>query len=302
MKYSKGAKTCEQQADLLLERGLIASKEHLVDVLSQVNYYRLSTYLYTYRDGSDNFIPGTTLDHILRLYEFDHELRILLLDIIEGIEVLVRSRLAYFFSIKHGPFAWTNSALFPNFNPSYDDYNRWQAKLAEQTKRSREKKSNEDTVVHFFRKYGDTHAILPVWILVEIMDFGSTLSFFRGVSDDIRKDVSQSLNQPEEVVLSWLLSLNTIRNRCAHHARLWNWQLGIPVKIPKPRKYPEWNLPNLSNRHIAVILYICTWISKSLVTKDHWREKAKSFLQNNADLDLKKIGLPEDWMEHDIWK
>lgn len=65
MKYSKEAKTCEQQADLLLDRGLVANKEHPVAVLSQINYYRLSTYLYTYRDVTDTFIPGTTLEHYI---------------------------------------------------------------------------------------------------------------------------------------------------------------------------------------------------------------------------------------------
>ncbi|HQO66182.1 MAG TPA: Abi family protein, partial [Spirochaetales bacterium] len=105
---------------------------------------------------------------------------------------------------------------------------------------------------------GESHDRLPIWMLAEIMDFGSTLSFFRGVETSIRKDVSRSLNQPEELVLSWLLSLNTVRNRCAHHARLWSWQLGIPVKLPNQRKYPEWALPGLSNRYIGSILYICS--------------------------------------------
>jgi len=195
---------------------------------------------------------------VLRLYEFDHALRMLLLDAIEGVEILVRTQLAYHFAQRYGPFDWTRPELFPNFSAVHDDFNHWQIKLQEQTRRSREQKSNEDTVTHCFRKYGDSHDRLPIWMLAEIMDFGSTLSFFRGVETSIRKDVSRSLNQPEELVLSWLLSLNTVRNRCAHHARLWNWQLGIPVKLPNQRKYPEWALPGLSNRYIGSILYICS--------------------------------------------
>ncbi len=285
-----------------MSRGLIADKEKLVSVLSQINYYRLSTYLYTFRDASDCYLPGTSLEKILRIYEVDHELRILLLDIIEGVEILVRSRLAYCFALKHGPFSWTRSDLFPNFNSLYNDFGRWIDKLAEQTRRSREQKTNEDTVVHFFKKYGDEHKDLPVWILVEIMDFGATLSFFRGVDIDIRKEVSMSIDQPEEVVLSWLLSLNTVRNRCAHHARLWNWQLGIPVKLPQPKKYPEWCLPDLSNRNLGAILYICSWISEKLITKGYWRERAVSVLKEYADLGLENIGMPRIWKTSEIWK
>jgi len=302
LRYEKPAKTLEEQADLLLSRGLVADKDKLVATLAQVNYYRLSTYLYTYRDGSDAFVPGTHLDRVLRLYEFDHALRMLLLDAIEGVEILVRTQLAYHFALRYGPFDWARPELFPNFSTLHDDFGRWQTKLQEQTRRSRDQKSNEDTVTHFFRKYGDSHDRLPIWMLVEIMDFGSTLSFFRGVETSIRKDVSRSLNQPEELVLSWLLSLNTVRNRCAHHARLWNWQLGFPVKLPNQRKYPEWVLPGLSNRYVGATLYICSWISDRLITKDHWREKARAALLSYGDLDLSRIGMPRGWERDRIWK
>jgi abortive infection bacteriophage resistance protein len=302
VKYGKPAKTLEEQAAILISRGLVADKDRLVTVLSQINYYRLSTYLYTYRDTTESFLPGTHLEHILRLYQFDHTLRMLLLDAIEGIEILVRTRLAYHFALKHGPFDWARPELFPDFNPAYDDFPRWQAKLQEQTRRSREQKSNEDTVTHFFRKYGDTHDRLPIWMLTEIMDFGATLSFFRGVEPSIRKEVSLSLDQPEELVLSWLLSLNTVRNRCAHHARLWNWQLGIPIKLPTPRKYPEWSVSALSNRYIGAILYVCSWCSGKLFTKGQWRQKARTTLLEYGDLDLSRIGMPRGWAEDVIWK
>jgi abortive infection bacteriophage resistance protein len=95
VKYEKPAKTLEEQADLLISQGLAADKGRLVTVLSQINYYCLSTYLYTCRDGPESFLPVTCLEYILRLYEFDHTLRMLLMDAIEGVEILVRSRLAY---------------------------------------------------------------------------------------------------------------------------------------------------------------------------------------------------------------
>ena len=302
MRYDKPAKTLEEQSDLLISRGLVADKDRLISVLSQINYYRLSTYLYTFRNGSESFIPGTHLDHILRLYKFDHTLRMLLLDIIEGIEILVRTSLAYHFAMRHNPFDWNRPELFPDFNTYYDDFARWQTKLQEQTRRSRELKTNEDTVTHFFRKYGDVHDRLPVWMLTEIMDFGATLSFFRGVEPAIKTEVAHSLGQPEEVISSWLLSLNTIRNRCAHHARLWNWQLGIPVKFPTPKKYPEWSIPNLSNRYIGAILYICSWLSDKIITKDHWQERARNTLLEYTDVGLSNIGMPNGWESDQIWK
>ena len=106
----------------------------------------------------------------------------------------------------------------------------------------------------------------PIWMMVELMDFGSTLTFFRGVSVDLRREVAQVVGQPEEVVLSWLLALNSVRNRCAHHARLWNWRMGNPVKIPNSRKFPDWHAPALSNDKPGIMLLIIR----------HWLERVNS--------------------------
>jgi hypothetical protein len=65
MKYEKGALSLEQQADQLIERGLIADRNELMMRLQAVNYYRLSGYLHPYRildaEGkpTDEYKPDT---------------------------------------------------------------------------------------------------------------------------------------------------------------------------------------------------------------------------------------------------
>ena len=50
MKYTKPALPFVDQAQRLIDRGLIVeSKDHLVQYLSRVNYYRLSAYWYTFK-------------------------------------------------------------------------------------------------------------------------------------------------------------------------------------------------------------------------------------------------------------
>jgi abortive infection bacteriophage resistance protein len=44
MNYQKPHLTFEQQADLLLSRGMKADKQELVEKLRAVNYYRISGY------------------------------------------------------------------------------------------------------------------------------------------------------------------------------------------------------------------------------------------------------------------
>ena len=47
--YTKTYKTVEEQADILIDRGLVCDREELIERLQWINYYRLSGYLYPFR-------------------------------------------------------------------------------------------------------------------------------------------------------------------------------------------------------------------------------------------------------------
>lgn len=301
MKYEKPFLSLEEQAELLISRGLKADPGELIPLLSSIGYYRLSGYLYPFRHGPDAYRDGVSLDKIMDLYSFDHKLRLLTLDAVETIEVYVRTQLTYHFTRAHGPFAYTDRALFTGFDPRRDDFDRWQGKLQEQVARANRPWNREDFVGHFFRKYGDSHHILPLWMMSELMDFGAVLSFFRGVDPGIRKTIAEPLGQPEEVILSWLLSLNTIRNRCAHHARLWNWKLGVRPKLPNSRKFPEWYRPRWYNGKFGIVLIICAYLLDKIGLKADWPGQLLE-LTGDYQVDEYAMGLPKEWRNSDLWR
>lgn len=82
VKYSKPALTFEAQADLLSQRGLDANRDQLIAILQSVSYYRLSGYLYPFRNVDDTFKYVTTLERVWRRYTFERRLRLLTLDAI----------------------------------------------------------------------------------------------------------------------------------------------------------------------------------------------------------------------------
>ncbi len=98
MEYKKPPLTFEEQADLLLSRGLQAERDRLIFHLKSVNYYRIMGYLYPFRMADNQFKPGTTFEVVWRHYTFDRRLRFLLLDAIERVEVAIRAQLVYHFS------------------------------------------------------------------------------------------------------------------------------------------------------------------------------------------------------------
>ena len=76
----------------LLSRGLVVSDElQLRKIIRLVGYYRLTGYLYPFRqEGVEGYVKGTALEQIWRLYTFDRRLRGCVMDALSRIEVAVR--------------------------------------------------------------------------------------------------------------------------------------------------------------------------------------------------------------------
>lgn len=255
MRYEKPHLSLDQQVAQLVARGLQGDAAAMKRRLSVVSYYRLSGYWYPFRNPDDSFRSGTAFDTIWRHYMFDRRLRLLVMDAIERIEVAVRTQWAYHHAAGYGPFGYAND---PTAFPGLDMAAR--TKLLETFARDKRQNWKEKFVEHFSNKYGADHAALPAWMAIEIMSFGSTLTVFRGSPHKVKQQVANTFGMPAEVLESWLLSLNTVRNICAHHSRLWNRELGIKPKMPRAKDYPAWHAPvAIGNARVFGILTICNY-------------------------------------------
>lgn len=296
MKYDKPALSFEQQADRLINRGLIASRDLLVERLTSVNYYRLSGYLHPFRLRDDDaFYPGTTLEKVWNRYTFDRRLRLVLMDAIERIEVDVRTSLIYRLAHSSGPFGYTDIANLPNIER--DRHGNFLSKLYEETKRS-----SESFVRHFRAKYGDQHGYLPIWMAGEIFSFGMTFTLYTGSEKRIKQEIASRFGVSDDVLRSWLLALNTVRNICAHHGRLWNRGLGTKPKIPSGSKHGPWHEPvEIENKRVFAILTICRYCLVRIAPQSSWTARFLALLDEYPEIPLRSMGFPENWKESPIW-
>ncbi len=296
MHYSKPPLTFADQADLLIKRGLQADPKVLEARLEVVNYYRLSGYLYPFRKPDDTYGPGTTLDKVWRRYTFDRRLRLLVLDAIERVEVAVRSQLVYEHAHRYGPFGYEAAANLPDLK--VNQVKHFLHRLDDEKRRS-----SETFVKHFDAKYGSHHARLPIWIAAEIMSFGVTLTLYNGVEKQIRRTLAARYGVAEAVLTSWLLSLNGVRNICAHHARLWNRVLGLPPKIPRKKKHPDWHTPtSFPNDRVFAVLTILNYQLGIVAPQSQWPQRLRNLLDEYPDVPRQNMGFPKDWEASPIWK
>lgn len=310
--YQKEHKTFEEQLKILKQRNLIVSNEtYAISKLNHINYYRLSAYFipYQYPRNSENknkFLPKTTYEDIIKLYYFDTELRKIIFEAIEGIEIYFRTQIAYYHAEKFEPYGYLD---INNFKTSQEFYDRIISTLEDETKRS-----DEEFINHFQTKYETTN--LPIWTLVEVISFGSLSKIYSMLKTDEQKYVIQKLRGiNNNVFKNWLHSLSVIRNICAHHSRLWNKTLGVKFEVPnklevfrkiqksiycnKKKKEIETPLNDKVFFALSVIEYILTCIGEDEID---FKNKIKQLLQKYPNIDKQAMGFINDWEELDIWK
>ena len=215
MKYAKPPLPIPDQIELLLQRGMIIpDRSEAEHYLAHLNYYRLAAYWLPFESDhrSHRFKTGTRFDQVLNLYVFDRELRLLVLDAVERVEVSLRARLASHLSCKYGPHAHLRSELFYN----HRTYSYLVGKLHDEVDRS-----GEEFVRHLTGKYDE--ALPPLWASVEVMSLGQLSRWYNNLKQRAdRKAIADHYQIDEKYLRSFFHHLSIVRNICANHARLWN--------------------------------------------------------------------------------
>ena len=297
MEYAKPFLTFDEQADLLMdERGLVANREGLIEHLQDAGYYRLSGYWHIYKQDDGKFREGTTFAKVWDLYTFDRQFRLVVFDAIERVEIYFRTQLAYELARTTGPFGFKERTNLPNLDQ--DRYRKFIKRCKEAFDRSR-----EPFAIHFREKYGDAHDLPPYWMLVNLMDFGMTLTLYKGAPNDIRKRISASVGVAPAVLDSWLVCLNTIRNIAAHHGRLWNRRIGTQPSIPRAKNDERWHVPyQVCPDRIFGTLTILSYLLEVIAPDTKWRERLFVLLKTRSENELRMMGFLGGWKECPFWK
>lgn len=211
----KEFKTIEQQIDILESRGLrIPDKVLAGDFLHRNNYYRVSGYSLTLRNH-DVFASSATFQDIIDIYEFDHNLRHILLKYIELIEVTVKSVYSYEFTRVYGATGYLNPRNFTDASIHADIMQK-----AEVQKNSR--LPHEAYLKHFVNELQQD---IPLWAFVDLLTI-SNISFLYKISEQpIKSAVAKALGldaRGDKVLERFMHHMTIIRNLCAHGSRLYS--------------------------------------------------------------------------------
>ena len=89
-------RTIEEQVSLLRAKGMeFDNLSKAKALLARISYFRLKYFWTDLIDDSTDgdFLPDTSFDKVMKRYNFDHKLRLVLFDAIEMIEVAFRAKI-----------------------------------------------------------------------------------------------------------------------------------------------------------------------------------------------------------------
>ncbi len=303
--------TIAQQVELLQSRGLvIANTAETSEYLLSNNYYNIiNGYGKYFTQGDDNYNSGATFEEISRLYMFDKEMKQVLLEAILTAEAHLKAIFAYRFAEAYQdmPYPYLNVGCYDSAQVL--TVAETIAKLSRII--SKQQRIKSSSIYNSIKKYNN----VPVWILVNYIDFGELRHMLASCNTKLQNKVSIDIGSfirqhmadyglfSPETMMSFIANMNDVRNICAHNNRLLDYRCRRDSKYWQPL-HSRYDIGADDERSsvYSVFLSLQCFLSQEEYARLHntIRKRMTTRLQNNLhsispNRILNTLGFPNDW-------
>ncbi|MGL5913018.1 MAG: Abi family protein, partial [Bacteroidales bacterium] len=242
------------------------------------------------------FIVDVSFEDIIALYQFDSKLRNAIFYMLGIVEVAFRTQIVYQFSQVYGSHWQISPKLYRCKKTLERSFDTLQKEID---------RSKEDFITHYKQTYNKPIQP-PSWMSMEACSFGTLSKIFyniRRCNEKANLVKSFGLNDVS-ILENWLRCFTNLRNICAHHSRLWNRRLG-QIKLPKNPDLLFIKNTNIHTNKLYSTLVCLQYMVKIICPNTNYTLKIKELISHCPtiqDLDLSKMGFPQDWQEEDFWR
>ena len=305
MQYNKPATSIDDQIALLTDRGMICDDQELVRRwLVTVGYYRLSAYWLPFevppqpgRTRSKQFAPGTRFEDIVDAYTFDRQLRLLVTEAIERVEIALRSSWTHRMSLDGGPHVHLDNNAFDS---------GWTHAKRISAMADRVGQSREVFITHYREKYA-TPYMPPLWAVTELMTLGELSKWVSATANRrIGSSVAKDLGLPTRETLEGVIqAIAYVRNMCAHHARLWNRR--FVKRVPNIKRFRSDLAIDIigdqaqPQNYIYNVLVVLARLIVHQSPDSTFPIRVANLVSSRSSDQLAAMGFPDDWKTRPIW-
>ena len=296
--YPKQILTITQLVQSYINAGMtITSYKDVEEALKSIGFYRLRGYsFHLYDNSTKKYVPGIKFDDILKLYQYDQELLILIFSMISKIEVALRVRLVEALLVHGDALILQDSSIFKEKKMYWQNMSAIASEIA---------RSNDVFIRHNFDKH---EGEVPVWARVEVLSFGTLSKIIKNLKTGPGSVYSilaanyQYISKKGNVVTpsqkmfaSWVQGVSVLRNMCAHNSRIYNRTIHTTPEILDADKITP---PPLHNGLYQILLAMKYLRSSNKEWTEFAEEVDKLIQNNNSVINLAAMNLPIDWKAH----
>lgn len=296
--YPKQILTITQQVQSYIDAGmLITSHADVEKALKSIGFYRLRGYsFHLYDNSTKNYVPGTKFEDVLKLYQFDQELSVLIFSMISKIEVALRVRLVEALLIYGDALILQDSSIFKEKKMYWQNISTIASEIA---------RSNDVFIKHNFEKH---EGEVPLWAVVEVLSFGTLSKIIKNLKTGAGSAYSilaanyrytskkgNLVNPSQKMFASWVQGVAVLRNMCAHNSRIYNRTIHTTPEILDVDKIT----PSPTHNGLYQILLAMKYLRSSDEEWTVFVDELYTLFQNNSGvISLAAMNIPTDWKIH----
>lgn len=337
MEYTKEFKERDELLRQLEARGLaVPDRAEAINFLTRVGYFRSGAYRYVFRQllprdevnerqrqyRGDNYIPGASFDHVMKLEAFDFKLARVCLEGLLDFEVRLRAAMAHTLAAKNVAAHLSKDCLDRRIcdQPSGGGtkFEAWEETCRDAVRSGAE---DEDFIAHHLLKYPQQP--IPIWAVTEVLSFGKLPFLYDLMQTQDAREVAQMFGFVHPRAFGAVLRMMVdFRNVCAHGSRLFNraFKRALSIKAHETRgglldHLLERDFTETPKPHQRLYIYaaVLGFMLRSHTSGSSWCltfktqiKKLEIHLQAPDGSELispgVSMGFPLDWKNLDLWK
>lgn len=270
----KEYKSNEELINYLLSKGVVVSdKKDALEKIERYTYYSIvNTYKNIFKDKNGNYINNVSFDEIYALFEFDKNLKNIVLKYCLEIETVIKSIMANQISKVYDIKDYLNTSNWDN---------RINTDIKESLLKKINKEIEKDYNVHTaVTHYIDNYGFVPPFVLVKILTFDVASSYYGLLKQSDRQAIAKYFKISDKLLKQILKNLTIIRNIAAHSDRLYNYtsKFYLSFKIIDKNYIKSDNITNL---------YMVVRCMEKILTKEQYEKLYNSICEEIGKLENK---------------
>ena len=227
---------------------------------------------------------------------FDRQLRLILFDAIEFIEIALCTKLIYHISQAYGGLWYLDDNLAIDKIKHNDCLSDLQNEFI---------RSGENFAKDFRTRHPDENP--DVWVIFEV----ATLGTLSKIYSNLKPNLSQKYRIAHEFGLnstndlsSWLAAISYLRNVIAHHSRVFGRDiLKRPILPKKPRnQWLQFRTTPVQEKKPYVVISTMVYLCNAINPNNEIKNKLLSLFQDNPNIPVYKMGFFNNWQNEPLWK